>query len=39
MKMEKWEKYAFSIPTYLFTYLKRLLPTAVLDRILHKAGK
>ncbi len=31
-------RYPVTVPTYLFTYLKRLLPTAALDRILHKAG-
>lgn len=32
-------RYPVTVPTYLFTYLKRLLPTAVLDRILNRAGK
>ncbi len=31
-------RYPVTVPTYLFTYLKRLLPTDLLDRILRKAG-
>ena len=32
-------RYPVTVPTYLFAYLKRLLPTAMLDRILAVAGK
>jgi hypothetical protein len=28
------ERYYVTVPTYLFGYLKRLLPTRVLDRVL-----
>ena len=31
-------RYPVTVPTYVFTYLKRILPTAILDRILRKAG-
>ena len=31
-------RYPVTVPTYLFTYLKRILPTRILDRILCKAG-
>jgi NAD(P)-dependent dehydrogenase (short-subunit alcohol dehydrogenase family) len=32
-------RYPVTVPTFLFTYLKRLLPTVILDRILRQAGK
>ena len=32
-------RYPVTVPTYLFAYLKRLLPTSILDRILAVAGK
>jgi len=31
-------RYYVTVPTYLFGYLKRILTTSMLDKILHKAG-
>ena len=31
-------RYPVTVPTHLFTYLKRILPTRILDRILRRAG-
>ena len=31
-------RYYVTVPTYLFGYLKRVLTTSMLDKILHKAG-
>jgi hypothetical protein len=32
-------RYYVTFPTYLFGYLKRLLPTSMLDKLLRQAGK
>jgi hypothetical protein len=32
-------RYYVTFPTYLFGYLKRVLPTRTLDRLLRLAGK
>lgn len=39
MHTQAKERYYVTVPTYLFGYLRRVLPTRVLDRILMQVGR